>query len=89
MKTPVVVPVADDEYALVRRYLPQSSAGVFDGLRESGRRLGEVADDKTRLLVAWRRAVTAAQNDGLGRYVRVHDLRISKIHHEWTGRGES
>jgi hypothetical protein len=82
----IVKPVTDAEYALIRKHMSDSCAVFFDELRESGARIREATGDRARHLNAWRRAVAKARREGLGRYVRVHDLRLTKIHHAWITR---
>lgn len=74
------MPVTDAEYALIRNHLPEDKRPVFDRVRETGERLGDVMDDKTRYITAWTRAVQLARRDGLTRNIRTHDLRHTKAH---------
>ncbi|MFE4229178.1 hypothetical protein ACFRJ8_14965 [Arthrobacter sp. NPDC056886] len=74
--------VTDDEYALICKNLPACSVEFFDRMRFLGLKLGDV--DKMPHLFAWGRAVEAAQGEGLGRYVRAHDLRATWLHHAYA-----
>jgi hypothetical protein len=76
----VFIPVSANEYALIRNHLPGDKRPTFDRLCETGERLGDIVDNKTRYVTAWISAVRLARHDGLTRNIRTHDLRLTKAH---------